>query len=192
MENPMISGMEDKRYDSLKIENIVASGAIADSIDLEIISKNIDGCELNTKRFPGAVYRIENPKIASLIFSSGKVVLTGIRDTDSLDKGLLLIIDKMKNAGITCFDEPRVAITNIVCSYDIGNKINLNKVVMTLNLENIEYEPEQFPGLVYRISDPKIVALLFSSGKIILTGGKNMEDIKKGLNFLEQKLGNIM
>ncbi|KAF5085520.1 Transcription factor TFIID [anaerobic digester metagenome] len=188
----MISGMEDKRYDSLKIENIVASGAIAESIDLEIISKNIDGCELNTKRFPGAVYRIENPKIASLIFSSGKVVLTGIRDTDSLDKGLLLIIDKMKNAGIKCFDEPRVAVTNIVCSYDIGNKINLNKVVMTLNLENIEYEPEQFPGLVYRISDPKIVALLFSSGKIILTGGKNMEDIKKGLNFLEQKLGNIM
>ncbi len=188
----MISGMEEKRYDSLKIENIVASGAIADSIDLEVISKNIEGCDLNTKRFPGAVYRIENPKIASLIFSSGKVVLTGIRDAESLDRGLLLIIEKMKNAGITCFDEPRVAITNIVCSYDIGNKINLNKIVMTLNLENIEYEPEQFPGLVYRISEPKIVALLFSSGKIILTGGKNMEDIKKGLDFLEQKLGSIM
>jgi transcription initiation factor TFIID TATA-box-binding protein len=60
---------------------------------------------------------------------------------------------------------------------DIGKYINLNKVVITLNLENIEYEPEQFPGLVYRIRDPKIVALLFSSGKIILTGGKNMEDI---------------
>ena len=191
MENPMISGMEDKRYDSLKIENIVASGAIADSIDLEIISKNIDGCELNTKRFPGAVYRIENPKIASLIFSSGKVVLTGIRDTDSLDKGLLLIIDKMKNAGITYFDEPRVAITNIVCSYDSGNKINLNKVVMTLNLENIEYEPEQFPGLVYRISEPKIVALLFSSGKIILTGGKTIDDVERGVAFLEQKLRTI-
>jgi transcription initiation factor TFIID TATA-box-binding protein len=98
----------------------------------------------------------------------------------------------MKEAGIACFDEPRVAVTNIVCSYDIGNKINLNKVVMTLSLENIEYEPEQFPGLVYRISDPKIVALLFSSGKIILTGGKNMEDIKRGLAFLEQKLGSIM
>jgi len=192
MEHPMISGMVDTRYDSLKIENIVASGAIADSIDLETISKNIEGCDLNTKRFPGAVYRMETPKIASLIFSSGKVVLTGIRDTESLDKGLLLIIDKLKKAGIPCYDEPRVAVTNIVCSYDIGNKINLNKIVMTLNLENIEYEPEQFPGLVYRISDPKIVALLFSSGKIILTGGKNMDDIKKGLNFIEQKLGNIM
>ena len=93
--------------------------------------------------------------------------------------------------GIT-FDEPRVAITNIVCSYDIGKQINLNRVVVTLNLESIEYEPEQFPGLVYRIDEPKIVALIFSSGKIILTGGKNVEDVKRGLDFLEQKLESIM
>jgi transcription initiation factor TFIID TATA-box-binding protein len=184
--------MAGKTYESLKIENIVASGAIADSIDLAEISAKIEHCELNTKRFPGAVYRIEDPKIASLIFSSGKVVLTGIRDRPSLDRGLDLIIRAMKDAGVKTYDEPQVAITNIVCSYDIGKYINLNKVVITLNLENIEYEPEQFPGLVYRIRDPKIVALLFSSGKIILTGGKNMEDVRKGLDFLEQKLGPIM
>jgi transcription initiation factor TFIID TATA-box-binding protein len=184
--------MADKRYESLKIENIVASGVIADSIDLAMVSKKIPSCELNTKRFPGAVYRIENPKIASLIFSSGKVVLTGIRDKKALDDGLRLIINSLKKAGVKTFKEPKVAITNIVCSYDIAKYINLNKVVITLNLENIEYEPEQFPGLVYRIKDPKIVALLFSSGKIILTGGKNIEDIKRGLDFLEQKLESIM
>lgn len=184
--------MDDSKYESLKIENIVASGAIADSIDLTEISQKIPNCELNTKRFPGAVFRIDDPKIASLIFSSGKVVLTGIRDKNALDEGLKLIIGAMQDAGVQTYDEPRVAITNIVCSYDIGKYINLNKVVITLNLENIEYEPEQFPGLVYRIKDPKIVALLFSSGKIILTGGKNLEDIKRGLAFLEQKLGSIM
>jgi transcription initiation factor TFIID TATA-box-binding protein len=184
--------MADNRYESLKIENIVASGVIADSIDLAEVSKKIPSCELNTKRFPGAVYRIEKPKIASLIFSSGKVVLTGIRDKNALDEGLNLIITSLKKAGVKTFKEPKVAITNIVCSYDIGKYINLNKVVITLNLENIEYEPEQFPGLVYRIRDPKIVALLFSSGKIILTGGKNLDDIKKGLDFLEQKLESIM
>ncbi len=184
--------MDDSKYESLKIENIVASGAIADSIDLTEISQKIPNCELNTKRFPGAVFRIDDPKIASLIFSSGKVVLTGIRDKNALDEGLKLIIGAMQGAGVQTYDEPRVAITNIVCSYDIGKYINLNKVVITLNLENIEYEPEQFPGLVYRIKDPKIVALLFSSGKIILTGGKNLEDIKRGLAFLEQKLGSIM
>lgn len=184
--------MEENRYESLKVENIVASGAIADSIDLAAVSEAIPACELNTKRFPGAVYRIDNPKIASLIFSSGKVVLTGIRHQEALDDGLKIITSSLRDAGVGCYDEPQVAVTNIVCSYDIGEYINLNKVVITLNLENIEYEPEQFPGLVYRIKDPKIVALLFSSGKIILTGGKNMEDIRRGLDFLEQTLGSIM
>jgi transcription initiation factor TFIID TATA-box-binding protein len=184
--------MPGKRYDSLKIENIVASGAIADAIDLADISKKIEHCELNQKRFPGAVFRLEKPKIASLIFSSGKVVLTGIRDQDTLKKGLSLIISEMKKAGVNTYAEPRVGITNIVCSYDIGRSINLNKVVMTLNLENIEYEPEQFPGLVYRVRDPKIVALLFSSGKIILTGGRTLDEIKRGLDVLEQKIGGIL
>jgi transcription initiation factor TFIID TATA-box-binding protein len=184
--------MDEKGYESLKIENIVASGVIADSIDLEKVSEKIENCELNTKRFPGAVYRIENPKIASLIFSSGKVVLTGIRRKEDLPVGLSIIMDSLRKAGIETYDVPQVAITNIVCSYDMGRYINLNKVVIALNLENIEYEPEQFPGLVYRIEDPKIVALLFSSGKIILTGGKNIEDIKRGLDVLEQRLETII
>jgi len=184
--------MDDKRYESLKIENIVASGAIADFIDLAEVAKKVDHCELNTKRFPGAVFRIAEPKSASLIFSSGKVVLTGIRNTEALATGLAIIVRSLKEAGVNTYDMPRVAVTNIVCSYDIGKYINLNRVVITLNLENIEYEPEQFPGLVYRIHDPKIVALLFSSGKIILTGGKNIEDIKRGLYLLEQKLDSIM
>ncbi len=183
--------MADKKYESLKIENIVASGVIADSIDLAEVSKKIKNCELNTKRFPGAVYRIADPKIASLIFSSGKVVLTGIRNQQALDEGLKIIMNSLRSAGVSTHKEPKVATTNMVCSYDSGKSINLNKVVVTLNVENIEYEPEQFPGLVYRIKEPKIVALIFSSGKIILTGGKKMEDIRKGLDFLEQKLESI-
>jgi transcription initiation factor TFIID TATA-box-binding protein len=184
--------MPESKYDSLKIENIVASGAIADSIDLAEIAAKVDHCELNTKRFPGAVLRIEEPKIASLIFSSGKVVLTGIKNQEALASGLAYITKAMKDAGVKTYDRPRVAITNIVCSYDIGKYINLNNLVVTLNMENIEYEPEQFPGLVYRLRDPKIVALLFSSGKIILTGGKNLVDIKRGLDLLEQKLESSM
>jgi transcription initiation factor TFIID TATA-box-binding protein len=184
--------MADKKYESLKIENIVASGVIADSIDLVALSNKVKNCELNKKRFPGAVYRIEDPKIASLIFSSGKIVLTGIRNNKALTNGLATIIRSLKEAGIDTLKEPQVAITNMVCSYNLGKYINLNKIVITLNVENIEYEPEQFPGLVYRIKDPKIVVLIFSSGKIILTGGKNIKDIKKGLDVLEQKLESIM
>lgn len=184
--------MDDSPYSSLKIENIVASGIVADTIDLAAVSEKIKNCELNTKRFPGAVFRLEKPRIATLIFSSGKVVLTGIRDTQALEEGLKSLVQSLHEAGVDTYTQPRVVITNIVCSYDIGKYINLNKVVITLNLENIEYEPEQFPGLVYRIMDPKIVALLFSSGKIILTGGKNLEDVKRGLGVLEKQLSNIM
>jgi transcription initiation factor TFIID TATA-box-binding protein len=180
--------MADKRYESLKIENIVASGVIADSIDLAEVSKKIPSCELNTKRFPGAVYRIEKPKIASLIFSSGKVVLTGIRDKDALDDGLNLIISSLKKAGVRTYKEPKVAITNIVCSYDIGKYINLNKVVITLNLENIEYEPEQFPGLVYRIDKPKVVLLLFGSGKVVCTGARKPSDVEEAIEKIMAEL----
>jgi len=183
---------EDQHYDSLKIENIVASGVIADSIDLLAISEHIEGCELNTKRFPGAVYRIEDPKMASLIFSSGKVVLTGLKNEGDLDRGLELLTKSLNSAGVITHPVPDVHITNIVCSFDMKKSINLNKVVITLQLENIEYEPEQFPGLVYRIEDPKIVALLFSSGKIILTGGKNLQDVRSGLAVLEQHLADIL
>jgi len=117
--------------------------------------------------------------------------MTGVKSQDDFVLGLDIVIQKMKEAGVICYDTPNVAVTNMVCSYDLGNKINLNKVVMTLSFESIEYEPEQFPGLVYRIPDPKIVVLLFSSGKIILTGGKNMEDVEKGLAYLEQKLSSL-
>jgi transcription initiation factor TFIID TATA-box-binding protein len=183
--------MADKKYESLKIENIVASGAIAESIDLVEFSNKVKNCELNKKRFPGAVYRIADPKMASLIFSSGKIVLTGGRSIKAVTDGLAVITKSLNQAGIDTLKEPKIAITNMVCSYDLGKYINLNKIVVTLNVENIEYEPEQFPGLVYRIKDPKIVVLIFSSGKLILTGGKNLEDIKKGLGILEQKLENI-
>ncbi|MDD1728227.1 MAG: TATA-box-binding protein, partial [Methanospirillum sp.] len=62
---------DEEKSRSPKIENIVASGSIAETIDLDVISSKIENCDLNTKRFPGAVYRITDPKSAFLIFSSG-------------------------------------------------------------------------------------------------------------------------
>jgi len=184
--------MSGKKYESLKIENIVASGAIAESIDLAAFTEKTENCDLNTKRFPGAVFHITDPKIACLIFSSGKIVITGARDETALAAGLAVVIKALKSAGIVPLDEPRVKVTNIVCSYNLGKYINLNKLTVTFNVENVEYEPEQFPGLVFRIADPKIVVLIFSSGKIILTGGKNLDDVKRGLDVLEKKLETVL
>lgn len=184
--------MNENEYETLKIVNIVASGSIADNIDLEMISNNLDGCELNTKRFPGAVYRMQDPKFAVLIFSSGKVVFTGFQTVEDIPVGIHKFLAVLKMAGVPCTDEPQIGITNLVCSYSLGIPCNLNKVVITFNYENIEYEPEQFPGLVYRIADPKIVILVFSSGNIILTGAKDMNEIKKGLCVFKEKMSSVM
>jgi len=184
--------MSEKKYESLKIENIVASGVIAQSIDLVAFADKVENCDLNKKRFPGAVYHIADPRIACLVFSSGKIVLTGIRNTQALADGIAMVIKSLKKAGIEPLPEPKIAVTNMVCSYNLGRYVNLNKLSVALNLENIEYEPEQFPGLVYRVNDPRIVVLIFSSGKIILTGGRNLDDIKKGLGVLEEKLASVL
>jgi transcription initiation factor TFIID TATA-box-binding protein len=184
--------MTDKKYESLMIENIVASGSIAGSIDLVKFSEATEHCELNKKRFPGAVFRIPDPKIACLIFSSGKIVLTGLRNHAALAAGIRIVSDAIRKAGMEPLEEPKVAVTNMVCSYNLGKFININRLSVTLNLENIEYEPEQFPGLVYRIREPRIVVLIFSSGKIILTGGRTIGDIQKGLDILEEKLASVL
>jgi transcription initiation factor TFIID TATA-box-binding protein len=178
-------------YHSLKIENIVASGRVAEALDIEFLSGALDGCVLNKKKFPGAIYHMKVPKIALLLFSSGKIVMTGISNKDEFHEGLATIVRQLQQHGIQTLESPDVVISNMVCSYDSGNFINLNKVVLTLSHERVEYEPEQFPGLVYRIDDPKVVALLFSSGKFILTGAKKIEDVKLAIDYLEERLKQI-
>ena len=186
-----LSGNRKKNENrAVKIENIVASGTIADSVDLDLIAGSLKNCKHNKEKFPGAVYHMEQPKAAALIFASGRVVITGNRNPEDVEVSLHTILEDFKAAGIACKNTPRVTITNIVCSYNLGVPLNLTRIMISLlDKESIEYEPEVFPGLVFRIADPKVVFLLFASGKIIITGGKNQEDIERGLAVMKEKLG---
>ncbi|MFA4876820.1 MAG: TATA-box-binding protein [Methanoregula sp.] len=177
---------------SLKIENIVSCGSIAESIDLETIGNSITNCTFSKKKFPGAVYHMQSPKSAALIFSSGRVVLTGIVQFDDIAVAAQNLLNILKTAGIPCVNKPHFTVKNIVCTYNLGFPLNLVRITMVLmDHERVEYEPEAFPGLVCRLSDPKIVFLLFSSGKIVITGGKTMDDVRTGLNTLMEKLSVI-
>ncbi|MFH0966716.1 MAG: TATA-box-binding protein [Methanobacteriota archaeon] len=166
---------------SLQIVNIVASAKISDSLDLPLIASSINGAEYNKKRFPGVVIRMQDPKIAALVFGSGKVVLTGAKSVDSLNKGLEILGEQLRGLEIDIPVELDYKVHNIVTSADLGAGINLNKIAVGFNLEKIEYEPEQFPGLVYRLDDPKVVVLLFGSGKLIITGGKVPDDARRAV-----------
>lgn len=164
------------------------TGRIADSLDIQYIADKLDGCDYNKKKFPGAIYHMKEPKIAILLFNSGKIVFTGITSMDDFHKGLGLLTSQLNGLGIRTSAVPDISTKNMVCSYDTGLRINLTKVITTFTYEKIEYEPEQFPGLVFRIDDPKIVVLIFSSGKIVLAGGTNIDDVKSAIDQLMKKL----
>lgn len=126
-----------------------------------------------------------------MVFGSGKVVLTGAKSIESLSEGLEILGNLLRDLNIDIPQELTYKIQNIVTSADLGSGINLNKIAVGFNLDRIEYEPEQFPGLVYRLESPKVVVLLFGSGKLIITGGKEPEDAKKAVQKILNDLKNL-
>ena len=177
--------------DTIKIENVVASTGIGIEIDLKQVTLALEGADYNPKRFPGLVYRTKNPKTAALIFRSGKIVCTGAKSIDEVHKGLENVFQSLRNIGIEVKGTPEIKVSNIVSSADLHSVLNLNAIALGLGLENIEYEPEQFPGLVYRMSDPKVVILLFGSGKLVITGGKKPEDAANAVDRIVKELKSV-
>jgi len=161
------------------IENMVSAITLNQKIDVKSFAAKVSGgdVEYNADNFPGVVFRIREPKLALLIFSSGKVICTGARNKDDINIALEKLRKKLNEAGIRLRGTPKVEVQNIVASSDLELKVNLD--VLATECMNTEYEPEQFPGLVFRLDEPKTVMLIFRSGKIIITGAKNTSDIKK-------------
>ncbi|RLE50130.1 MAG: TATA-box-binding protein [Candidatus Methanomethylicota archaeon] len=171
---------------SVKIENVVASVTLNQSIDLDVIANNVPGVEYNPEQFPGLVYRVSKPRTATLIFSSGKMVCTGAKSEKDVHSAVKKIIKSLKERGIVIIGTPEIEIQNIVASANLNAEVNLEKAAMLL--ENVMYEPEQFPGLIYRMSDPKVVLLIFSSGKMVCTGAKREEQVYEAVNKIYNKL----
>jgi transcription initiation factor TFIID TATA-box-binding protein len=172
--------------------NVVASTKLADAFDLPKIEAELEGAEYNKKKFPGLVYRVKTPRAAFLIFTSGKVVCTGSKNVEDVRTVVTNLAKTLKSIGFKNINlEPETHIQNIVASADLKSYLNLNAVALGLGLENIEYEPEQFPGLVYKIKVPKVVVLIFSSGKLVITGGKSPEDCVEGARVVRMQLENM-
>ncbi|MDY6775849.1 MAG: TATA-box-binding protein [Halobacteria archaeon] len=177
--------------DTIEIENVVASTSIGQELDLQQVTMDMEGADYDPDQFPGLVYRTAEPKTAALIFRSGKIVCTGAKSIDGVDGGLKIVFDKLRDLGIDVEENPEITVQNIVASADLGHDLNLNAIAIGLGLENIEYEPEQFPGLVYRLDDPEVVVLLFGSGKLVVTGGEKPEDADRAVDRILNELENL-
>ena len=166
----------DEQY-TYEIQNVVATviTEIKEKIDLKIIARAYPDIEYNPERFPGLVMRVIKPKATGLIFSTGKMVITGMKRHTEAPSVVNQIIARVTKCKIGMKD-PVITIQNFVVSGDIKCGIDLNKA--TVVMDNVMYEPEVFPGLIYRMKDPKSVLLLFSTGKIVCTGVKDEETVK--------------
>ncbi len=172
----------------IRIENVVATTSLGKELDIQSISKALEGAQYDPKNFPGIVYRIKQPKTAMLLFRSGKVVCTGAKSLDEVSAAIDQLVKRVTSLGLQVKKKPDITVQNIVASADLGCVINLNAIAIGLGLERVEYEPEQFPGLVYRIDEPKVVALIFGSGKVVLTGAKKTEDIEAAVQKIYYEL----
>jgi transcription initiation factor TFIID TATA-box-binding protein len=172
----------------VKVENVVASSSAEAPLDLQKISMRLEDAEYVPEKFPGLIYKLKEPKTALLLFTSGKIVCTGAKTPEMVHKAVNTVLGEISKLGIEVTDDPEIIIQNIVATSDLKKELNLNSLAISLGLEKVEYEPEQFPGLVYRVDEPRVVALLFGSGKIVCTGAKVIKDIEIALNEIVREL----
>src|SRR2546430_9470568 len=132
----------------IKIENVVASTSLGEELDLQAIALALGGAEYEPEQFPGLIYRLKEPKTATLLFRSGKVVCTGAKSLEHVQTAIDMVAKQIEAAGIPIKKNPEIQGQNIGASAERGTGINLNAIAISLGLEKVEYEPEQFPGLV--------------------------------------------
>src|SRR3972149_608327 len=176
--------------EKIKIENVVASTDIKKTISLDRLLTALESSEYEPEQFPGLVYRLKEPKVATLIFRSGKIICVGTRSTSAAKEALRKTVKNIKKIGIRVNENNiKVKIENIVVAVNLERDLNLDQ--LAFQLEDSEYEPEQFPGLVYRIYEPKVAFLLFSSGRVVCAGAKSLNDVKRAVKKLESKLRSL-
>ena len=172
---------------TFKIENIVASAALGAELDLYAIAKASVDVDYEPEQFPGAIYKIKEPKVALLLFKNGKIICTGAKTEADIKRAIDMVIKVVRKYILT---EKKLAkrfklhtefrIENIVASADLGVELDLYAIAKAS--ADVDYEPEQFPGAIYKIKEPKVALLLFKNGKIICTGAKTEADIKKAID----------
>ena len=165
-----------------KIQNIVATTSLEKPIPLTKLARTQPNTEYNPESFPGVILRVKEPKSAVLVFSSGKLVCTGTKSAAQVRQVIDAVIKQLKKINVKIETKPKITVQNIVASGSIDLKLNLN--FLALEMENVEYEPEQFPGLVYKLSNPTATFLLFSNGKLVCTGTKNKEQLEESMDQL--------
>ncbi len=173
----------------IRIQNVVASAAFNQPVDLDAIVKAFSHVEYRPAVFPGLAFRLKKPKTCTLIFDTGSMVCTGAKSEREAKRAIRKVAKELKKASIIIIGKPEIKIQNIVASGSLGGPVDLEELCMQIHVGgNLMYEPEQFPGAIYRMDSPSVVFLIFSNGKIVCVGAKKEEEIYEAAENLRQRL----
>jgi transcription initiation factor TFIID TATA-box-binding protein len=176
---------------NIKIENIIAFAELADGFEINKLAENAPEFIFNRDEFNGLTLKLEDPKTAVLILPTGKVICTGAKDIVDAEKSLKILINKLKKRKIKLKPKPKLKIQNVIASIDLKKELDLSLISSGLSLENITYEPDNFPGLIYKLNDIGATILLFSSGKIVSIGANNIEDASMSIEIMKENISSI-
>jgi transcription initiation factor TFIID TATA-box-binding protein len=168
------------------IQNVVVSAAMRHGFDLDTIVLAFPHVEYMPHRFPGLCYRLEKPKTSTLIFRTGKMVCTGAKSERVARRAIHKVLRELKAKGIISRGRPEITVQNIVASAELGGEIDLESLVYKFG--RVMYEPEQFPAAIHRMDEPKVVFLIFSNGKLVVTGAKKEEEVYEAVERLQHRI----
>ncbi|HHH79576.1 MAG TPA: TATA-box-binding protein [Thermoplasmatales archaeon] len=171
------------------VENIVVSAQVADEIDLDKLSKELPEAQYNPDLFPGLTIRSASPRTAVIMFSNGKAVCTGAKNIGDARDAVKKVCGMLGGKGFAVNKNPRVTVQNMVVSTNLKRDIDLGSIADSLKTK-VEYEPERFPGLVYR-TESDVVLLVFNSGRVVGTGGKSKKEMEMALKGLMEEISSI-
>jgi len=154
-------------------------------LDLQKLSVILPDVTYNPEEAPALIMQCRKPRSVVTLFADGTVTLTGPKSMADVDEVVTMICDRLEVIGMHTEKHPAVTVWNTTVSADVGRTLNLK--ALAKSLENVEYNPKKFPGLVYHTENPKTVILLFDSGKIVGNGG-TLEELQQPLEDLMKKL----
>lgn len=168
------------------IVNIVASSNLNAMLDLYNLAVSIPNIEYEPEQFPGAILKLKEPKVSMLLFKNGKVICSGASSEKqialAIRKASRLIHEIQKQVKVQ--KKVKYNVVNLVATANLNQSLDLFQTAM--RLDNVEYEPEQFPGAILRIAEPKLTLLLFKNGKMICAGAKRESLLKNGLKVASE------
>jgi transcription initiation factor TFIID TATA-box-binding protein len=182
----MDSGLQEP---TIQVQNIVAFVDLQTQLDLDRLALTLPG-SYRRERFPALIVKLKEPKMSFLIFSNGKMNCTGANQIAKIEEGVSKLVDRLRRLGIKIKKDPKIKVTNVVSTVDLGLTLQLDEIA--LNVDNVEYEPEQFPGLVYRPHDwpydssPSI--LVFGNGKLVVAGVREVSEARLLVGGLVESL----